>query len=346
MRTAHSLTILLGLTPFLWNCASQQDMQSMELRMRTMDSRVVDLNRNIDLLENRTTKQAAMTTTMDRLESEILQLKARIDENTHFLKNAQQENNNRFQSMHQENEKRYQVILEALQQRLAQVEGENEQLKAEMAGYISTLKTDINQLNTNLEQTAAGVTEIKKTKVKEAAEQAAAAAREADQARQAAARASEPREIAPENPVKRHPGSTDETPASAPTPAAAAATGRDGLYDKAYSHFKAERYKEAYNTFHDFIEKNPRSPLTPSARFWLAESLFNQKEFELSILEYQKVISDHPKDANAPTSLYKQGMAFERLKDNETAKIIYRKLIKEYPGSEQARNAQGRLDKL
>jgi tol-pal system protein YbgF len=340
MRKAFTLTILLGLTPFLWNCASQQDMQSMELRMRTIDNRMVDLNKNIDLLENRTTRQAAISTTIDRLESELLQLKARLDENAHFLKRTEQETNSRFQSVQQEHEQRYQTLLKALQQRLAQLEKENEQLKNELSHYITTLKTDIHQLNTNLEQTTAGVEEFRRNRVKETAEQAAAAARAAEQARQVAARATEPREIVPDNPVKRQPGAAEETTTDR------SAAGRNDLYERAYSLFKSERYKEAYNTFHDFIEKNPGNSLIPSARFWLAESLFNQKEFELAILEYQKVISDYPKDSKAPVSLFKQGMAFEQLKDGETAKIIYRKLVKEYPGSEQAKTAQGRLGRL
>jgi tol-pal system protein YbgF len=339
MRTVYPLTILLGLTPFLWNCASQQDMQSMELRMRTLDTRLVDLDKNIDLLENRTTRQAAMSTMLDRLESELLQVKARLDENAHFLRNTEQETNSRFQSVQQEHEQRYQTLLKALQQRLQQLEKDNEQVKIQLVDYIATLKTEIHQLNTRLEQTIAGVEDARKTRAKEAAEQAGAAARAAEQARQAAAKATEPREIAPEN-VKKQPGAT------ADTPAAQSAAGRSDLYDKAYSLFKSERYKEAYNTFHDFIEKNPGNSLLPSARFWLAESLFNQKEFELAILEYQKVISDYPKDSKAPVSLFKQGMAFEQLKDGETAKIIYRKLVKDYPGSEQARTAQTRLEKL
>jgi tol-pal system protein YbgF len=340
MRTAFTLTILLGLTPLLWNCASQQDMQSMELRMRTMDNRMVDLDKNINLLENRTTRQAAMTTTMDRLESELLQVKSRIDENAHFLRNSEKDTNSRFQSLQQEHEQRYQTLLKALQQRLHQLEKDNEQLKIQLVDYIATLKTEIHQLNARLEQTTAGVEEFRRNRVKETAEQAAAAARAAEQARQAAVRATEPREIVPDNPVKRQPGAAEEKSADRP------AAGRNELYDRAYSLFKSEKYKEAYNTFHDFIEKNPGNSMLPSARFWLAESLFNQKEFELAILEYQKVISDYPKDSNAPISLFKQGMAFEQLKDGETAKIIYRKLVKDYPGSEQARTAQGRLEKL
>lgn len=343
MKKARPLILLLSLTPFLWQCATQQDMQSMELRMRTLDTRLVDVGRNIDHLENRTAQQAAMSSNLDRLETELLKAKALIDENLHFLKNAEAENNRRFQIVQQEYEQRLQILLKDLQQRLTQLEKQNEQLKGDLFNHLATLQTEVHQLNRRLDQTASALDEIKKNRAAEAAEQAAAAARAAEQARQTAARAAEPREIGPEHPPKRPPGANDEP---VPEKTAAARSHGSELYDRAYSLFTSERYKEAYNSFLEFIEKNPGSSLLPNARFWLADSLYNQKEYELAILEYQKVISDYPKDSKAPAALLKQGLAFEQLKDRETARIIYRKLLAEYPGSEQAGTAQTRMEKL
>ena len=69
--------------------------------------------------------------------------------------------------------------------------------------------------------------------------------------------------------------------------------------------------------------------MAPNARFWLGDCYYSQQEFELSILEYQKVIADYPNHAKAPAALLKQGLAFEKLKDNETAKIVYKKVLDE-----------------
>jgi tol-pal system protein YbgF len=345
MRTTRPLLLLLLSTPFLWQCASQQDMHSVELRMRTLDTRLVDLNRNIDHLENRTVQQAAMGSNLDRLEAELLQAKALIDENIHFLKNAEKENNRRFQIMQQEYEQRHQAMLRDFQQRLTQLEQQNEQIRGDLINQIATQQTEIHQLTRRLEQASMGLEELRRARVAEAAEQAAAAAKAAEQARQVAAKASEPREIAPEHPPKRPAGTTSSEESTSSRPAAERGLGNE-LYERAYSLLKSERYKEAYNAFLDFIEKNPGNSLMPSARFWLADSLYQQKEYELAILEYQKVISDYPKDSKAPAAMLKQGLAFEQLKDKETARIIYRKLQNEYPGSEQAGTAKTRMDKM
>ena len=78
----------------------------------------------------------------------------------------------------------------------------------------------------------------------------------------------------------------------------------------------------------------------------MGESLYNQGEYDLAILDYQKVISNHSSDPLAPNALLKQGMSFEKLTDHETAKIIYKKLISDHGSSPEAAQAKERLGKL
>jgi TolA-binding protein len=78
----------------------------------------------------------------------------------------------------------------------------------------------------------------------------------------------------------------------------------------------------------------------------MGETLYSQGEYDLAILDYQKVISNHGKDALTPGALLKQGMSFEKLTDHETAKIIYKKLINDHGGSAEAAQAKERLGKL
>ena len=86
--------------------------------------------------------------------------------------------------------------------------------------------------------------------------------------------------------------------------------------------------------------------MVANAQFWMGECLFKQNEFELAILDYQKVIVDYPRHTKAPAALLKQGMAFEKLKDAETAKIVYQKILDSYPKSDQANPAQKRLESI
>jgi len=78
----------------------------------------------------------------------------------------------------------------------------------------------------------------------------------------------------------------------------------------------------------------------------MGECLFNQGEYDLAILDYQKVISNHARDSHTPAALLKQGMSFEKLTDHETAKIIYKKLIADYPDSSESGLAEKRLGNL
>ena len=66
----------------------------------------------------------------------------------------------------------------------------------------------------------------------------------------------------------------------------------------------------------------------------------------MAILEFQKVIVEHPKHSLAPMALYKQGLSFEKIGDPETARIVYNKLVDSYPGSSEVGSAKTRLDAL
>jgi tol-pal system protein YbgF len=83
-----------------------------------------------------------------------------------------------------------------------------------------------------------------------------------------------------------------------------------------------------------------------NARYYAAESLYQQKEYESAILEFQKVIVEYPQHGKVPVSLYKQGLCFEKLDDKETARIVYNKLLDNYPSSDQVQLAQKRLDNI
>ncbi len=78
----------------------------------------------------------------------------------------------------------------------------------------------------------------------------------------------------------------------------------------------------------------------------MGECLFKQEEYDLAIMDYQKVITNYAKSRFAPSALLRQGMSFEKLQDRETAKIVYGTLINDYPNSPQVATARQRLSKL
>lgn len=89
-----------------------------------------------------------------------------------------------------------------------------------------------------------------------------------------------------------------------------------------------------------FAREFPRHDLYVNAIYWVGEALYGERKFELSILQFQDVISGHPRHGKAPDALYKQALAFNSLNDTQNARATMRKLIDSYPGTEQARAAE------
>lgn len=321
-KSVTTIALTLFLSPLLMQCAAEKDVRGIDMRLRATDSKITEMDTIVSAIQNQRGSQAELSNRLEQLKSRVLQLEARLEEKSIQTRKLQEE--------------------QAL-------------LKQKTNSQIEQLHIQVTELNNKISGVTAKITSvsgdfsrIQEDRAKEAAERAASAAKAAEEARKKVEAASASRVIEPEE-VKKKP----VKPEKAAKPVAETATVRDAetntsdsVYNKGLAAYKANNYKEAYNLFSSYLEKNRTSPLAPNARFWLGECLFQQKEFELSILEYQKVIADYPKSNKAPAALYKQGQAFEKLSEKETAKIIYNKLLSDYPKSEQVEMAQKRLKEM
>ncbi len=90
----------------------------------------------------------------------------------------------------------------------------------------------------------------------------------------------------------------------------------------------------------NFTRNYPNHDLYVNALYWTGEALYGEKKFELSILQFQDVISRYPRHSKTPDALYKQALAFNSLGDEQNARATMRKLIDSYPSSDQAKTAE------
>jgi len=307
-----------------------QDVNTLDLRLRNLDSRVVKLdqamgkyegqgqNNPIDQLQK---NQAEMANQLDKLNNELLELRGQIEENSHFYAQLG-EDNSEFKSS-------IQMKITDLSAQLSVVTDQMKQISDQLAAIKST-------------------TETSRQAAEEAKTRAVAAEKEAADAKKKAASQSKNdttlKTIAP----TQTKGSSDKKEAEKSSQSAGSANQGPGkeIYDRALSLFRLSKFNEAYRTFTQYIEKYPQGKMAPNARFWLGDCYYSQQEYELAILEYQKVIADYPNHGKAPAALLKQGLAFEKLHDNDTAKIVYRKLLDDYPKSEQVEMVKKQLDSL
>lgn len=325
VKTLRAATVFLMISPLLVHCVPSQDVNSLDLRLRNLDNQVFQLGKAVNQIGGGTgpdtpidqvrIKQAELADHIDRLNSDVMAIKAKLDENSHLSQTSQ---------------------------------SENEQLKTALQRQVEALTRQFAQLSDQVNQNTSILKSGPGVKLA-----AIDSGREAEPSFGEVAPPSEPattssmKELSPAKEKAKPEEKSEPKPTAKPASAESGASAGDpgkAIYDQGLELFRSSKFNEAYRTFSDYINKYPKGKMAPNARFWLGDCYYNQQEFELSILEYQKVVENYPGDAKAPAALLKQGLAFEKLKDNDTAKIVYNKLLKDYPKSEQVETAKKRLD--
>ncbi|MBU0482251.1 MAG: tol-pal system protein YbgF [Proteobacteria bacterium] len=386
MRTIIRLKPILSIlafSPFLIQCvASTQDVKNLDLRLRSMDNKLINMDRGMNDLKEETTNRANKNSvealqknladtanTIDQLRTKLLQVKGQMEENAHQYQKLQETGNDYRDSMsgrlHDLN-----TAIENLRLSLDEQSKKHQELETRILANEVLIKQNANGIDSLRQARADAAAE----QAKKAAEAAAIAARRAEEARErarlqaeaeekarkaeaeAAAKArkrtSSPATVKLIEPEKEKKTVSQKTSTNKPSAAKAqsAASSKSSAagnpYEKGMELFNAKKYQDAYASFSEYVEKFPTGDLVANARFWLGDSLYNQQEYELAILEYQKVIAEFPKHDKSPAALLKQGLAFEKLKDLETAKLVYYKLTDDYPESDQAETARSRLKVL
>ena len=143
-----------------------------------------------------------------------------------------------------------------------------------------------------------------------------------------------------------------ELEATPPTPGAEEAVepsqppNEEEAYAQAKELYKQHQMPQARQALEDFIAEFPASNLVSAAKFWIGETFYTEQRYEEAILEYQKVIQDHPKTQKAASAMLKQAFAFAELKDPTSARVVLRRLVKDYPDSRQAEIARKKIATL
>ena len=349
--------VLLSFSTLLVQCvATQQDVEYTNVKVRKMDTKVEDINKEIEELKKQTVQdvQARQAETGDRLDyqqSEILRLQGEIEENNFFIQQVQDENR------------------ELKKLLLARLDSAEQNRSQDTSRLNERLQVTEEQILRALERVGLAENEIKAIKQarsQEAAQRAREAAQKAREAERKARMSSEqqisrpPKEIEPEafkidvssrnitetSADEKEAEMTESVPEVKPAAPPSPSPSVSSIYDQGINLYKQKKYRDAYNSFAEYLDDNPSGSVAVSARYYAAESLYEDKDYELAILEYQKVIVEHPKHELAPKALYKQGLAFEKIGDPETARIVYNKLVDSYSGSGEAAAAKNRLKSL
>jgi tol-pal system protein YbgF len=142
--------------------------------------------------------------------------------------------------------------------------------------------------------------------------------------------------IAPPAPI-----AAPAAPGGAPVADAAAIEQR--AYDVALDQFKAGNYPAAIASYSAFVKNYAKSPLAPSAYYWIGNSQFAQKDYRAAIATQRQMIAAFPGNPKVPDALLNIATSQFELNDAAASRRTLEELIAKHPQSEAAAKARQRL---
>lgn len=305
------LILLACAALLLGACAAQKDIQILDSRLESVESRSQEIANRIEKAnEPVRSKQAELYAEVQSLRSDLAQAKGEIE------------------------------VLKRQVDELEQVQKANNQVLANAAEDVKDMRSAWSQassqlgLDIDLEKIRA---ERQKTLVPVPPADAAPPAPAVPGAPAAPAAAAEPVPATP-------PAAEPAAPANAPSVSTAApADPAEAAYHKAREAFEARKYADAQSMWDEFASRNPSHALVPNAIFWQGESYYQLGDYARAILKYQDVIDKYAKSDKYRPAVLKQGMSFIKLGRDKAGKVLLQDLIKKYPDSVEAKRAKAVL---
>jgi tol-pal system protein YbgF len=127
-----------------------------------------------------------------------------------------------------------------------------------------------------------------------------------------------------------------------PKPAASSA-GADKNYTEGMRLYHAKKYGDARHQMYQYLKNQPRGPKAPEARYYLADSFYQEGKYQEAGVEFNKLRLQFPKSILAPAGLLRQALCYKNQQQTDTYRSTLQKLVKAYPSSPEAKEAQKML---
>lgn len=122
--------------------------------------------------------------------------------------------------------------------------------------------------------------------------------------------------------------------------------GEQVAYQKAFDLLRALRYEKATQAFRQFLTDYPDGRYAHIAQYWLAETSYHTRKYDIAVKDYQTLIDQYPRSPKRADALLKIGYSQFELKSFSNAKTVLEKLIQSYPGTTEAGQAENLLQKI
>ena len=117
-------------------------------------------------------------------------------------------------------------------------------------------------------------------------------------------------------------------------------------HDNAMAALRAGDFDKASSALAAFLQRYPSTGYAESARFWLGNALYGQKNYKEAITVFRALVTSAPGHPRTPEAMLAMANCQIEMKDNRSARKTIDDLIKAYPASEAATAGKERLSTL
>ena len=114
-------------------------------------------------------------------------------------------------------------------------------------------------------------------------------------------------------------------------------------HDQAMAALRSGDFDKASSALNAFVQRYPASGYGDSARFWLGNALYGQKNYKDAITVFRALITGSPTHPRTPEAMLALANCQIEMKDNKSARKTIDELVKAYPASEAATAGRERL---
>ena len=114
-------------------------------------------------------------------------------------------------------------------------------------------------------------------------------------------------------------------------------------YDQAFQSLKDLKYATAAEQFLTFVNVYPASEYADNAQYWLGESYYVTRNYDIALEAFSTLLSDYPGSPKVPDGLLKIGYTHYELKQWDQARAALTQVQEQYPDTTLARLAGSRL---
>lgn len=133
------------------------------------------------------------------------------------------------------------------------------------------------------------------------------------------------------------------TPDTQARPVVASPEDEKAAYDQAFQSLKDLKYADAAEQFLTFVNVYPNSDYADNAQYWLGESYYVTRNYDIALEAFQTLLSDYSDSPKIADGLLKIGYTHYELKQWDQARAALVQVQEQYPDTTLARLAGSRL---